>query len=107
MLELEQTEGHAAACAAAGHEVLETPGQPDQELLRRLEVALRRPGVYILPDNLHFFPTPLLRKVYFFPRLRIILPSFRGIMSFFLLFIPQKGLLSHQRRENNVSQAKN
>ena len=42
MLELEQTEGHAAARAAAGHEVLETPGQPDQELLRRLEVALRR-----------------------------------------------------------------
>ena len=41
MLELEQTEGHAAARAAAGHEVLETPGQSDQELLRRLEVALR------------------------------------------------------------------
>ena len=35
---LEQTEGHAAARAAAGQEVLGTPGQPGQELKRRMEV---------------------------------------------------------------------
>ena len=37
-LELEPTEGSAAARAAAGHEVLGTPGQPGQELKRRMEV---------------------------------------------------------------------
>ena len=35
---LEQTEGHAAARAAAGQEVLGTPGQPGQELKLRMEV---------------------------------------------------------------------